>query len=230
MKNILYINGSPRGEGESTSGVILRDIHRILVSDGPGHGEPDLLTLPVQKGRREEEILRRMDEADAWVIAFPLYIFALPGHLTWWLMRYEEYRTRGGACRPIRIYAAANCGFPEPSHCRSALTVIRLFCRRNGLDWRLGIAMGKGEPYKQMKDMPLTSRMKSGILEAYKTLAADMAAETPAAGDIFPVSLRMPDSLYRLMGTVGWKLRIRKSGLKGKDLHARPLLTPPARV
>ena len=223
MKKIIYINGSPRGVGNSTSGVILKDIAGILKTAGLDKGEAWIIDLPVKTGQNEEEILASMDEGDIWIIAFPLYIFSLPGHLAWWLECFEKHRSRDGNRKDIKVYAVANCGFPEATHCNSALQIVKFFCRRNSLDWRLGIAMGKGESYKQMKDVPLKSMMKSGILSAYRVLVEDISGKKQASGETLSVAIRLPVFLYNLMGSIGWRMTALKSGLKTKDLYARPL-------
>jgi len=225
MRRILYINGSPRGKNTSSSVQILEDIAGILRESKADKEELSILSLPRKTDGETEGILQEMDSADIWVVSFPLYVDALPGHMTWWFRQYELYRRQRTMKKNICVYAVVNCGFPESIQCEGALDILRLFCRKNGMEWRVGIAVGMGGSYWSMKDIPLRSFMKSKILRAYEALAADMGKESPIAPRNLFVSARFPLFLYLLFGTAGFKSQAKKHGLNKRDLYARPLIT-----
>lgn len=217
MRKILYINCSPRNEKISTSAVVLRDLGNFLKE------EVAIFTLPRIIQEEKESVLATLDSFDIWIIAFPLYVDVLPGHLTWWLKEYENYRKENGIAKNIKVYGIANCGFPEPEQNREALNIMEIFCRKNGLEWRFGIGLGMGEPYKQMKNIPIQSKNKKEILGAFKRVEEDLKnIDSSNKGNSF-VSVKFPKSLYKLMGSLGWVLQARKNGLKRSDLYARPL-------
>jgi hypothetical protein len=225
MRRILYINGSPRGENASSSVQILKDIAGILRESGGGKEEASILSLPRKTDGETEDILQEMDTADIWVVSFPLYVDALPGHMTWWFRQYELYRRQNRKAKKIQLYAAVNCGFPEAVQCEGALDILEIFCRKNGMEWRFGIAVGMGESYKEMKNIPLRSFMKSKILRAYETLAADVGGISPIVPANLFVSVRLPRFLYLLLGTAEFKRQAKKHGLNNRDLYARPIIT-----
>ena len=165
-----------------------------------------------------------MEDSDIWIIALPLYVDTLPGHLTWWLKQFEMNRNTLSEKKRIRVYGIVNSGFPEARQNADALHILKFFCRKNALTWRFGIGMGMGEPYKQMKDMPLNSYMKRDILHAYQSLRDDLKDEESPEKENLYTAVRFPRFLYTMMGSVGWVSRARKNGLKKRDLYARPLL------
>lgn len=223
MKPILYINGSPRGEKRSSSAEILKDLASFLKEEELRDEEFTLLSLSCQMGGNIRKELQTMDEAEIWILSLPLYVDTLPGHLTWWLKQYEIYRNSCPEKSSIRVYGIVNCGFPEAVQNREALKILKIFCRKNGMDWRFGIGLGKGEPYKQMKNIPLRSFMKSHILEAFRALGNDLVNEDSCLEENHYVSVRFPPFLYRLVGSRGWKSRAKGNGLSTEDLFAKPL-------
>ncbi len=222
MKKILYLNGSPREKNSSNSYQILKDIASFLEDENISYGEPDILTLPRSYIVSGDEFFEKMDSADIWILALPLYIDTLPGHLSFWLKRYEEHRKELKAEKKIKVYAFINCGFPEAVQNRDALKIMEIYCRKNRLNWRFGIGLGMGEAYKQMKGIPLRSPLKRDILKSFRTLAADIENDNESEIENMFVSVRFPSLLYRLMGTAGWIQRGRKNGLKKKNLYACP--------
>lgn len=224
MKKILYINGSPRGESDSSSYLILKDIAGYLKEEGIRNEDAEIITIPRSLKKEKETILSIMDKADIWIMALPLYVDVLPGHLSWWLQEYQNYRMSQTERQNKRVYGIVNCGFPEAIQNADALRVLEIFCRKNDLQWRFGIGIGMGEPYKEMHDIPLRSWMKSEIFASYKALADDLQRDESTPNSNFFVQVKYPRFLYRIQGTFGWIFRARKNGLSRRDLYARPLL------
>jgi len=221
MKKILYVNGSPRGEKGSNSAQILRDLHGFLNEEGKH--ELSLLTLPRNIPSDPEHQLAELEQSDIWILALPLYVDALPGHLCRWLSLYQDYRGSLAEPRNIRVYGVVNCGFPEAVQNSDAISILEQYCRKNGLEWRLGIGIGMGEAYIQMSSMPLRSPGKAELLKAFQALSDDLSAETGAGNKRIYAKVKFPLWLYKLSGTFGWFIQARRNGLKLRDLYARPL-------
>lgn len=224
MKKILYINGSPRGEKGSSSALILQDIAAYLKEEGLSTADGEVFTIPRSIKKDTKPVLDTMDDADIWIIALPLYVDVLPGHLSWWLKEYENHRMAQKDTKNIRVYGIVNCGFPEAIQNADALKVLEIFCRKCGLQWRFGIGIGMGEPYKEMHGIPLRSWMKSEIFASYKALGNDLNREDSAGEKNYFVKVKYPRFLYRVQGALGWVLRSRKNGVSRRDMYARPLL------
>lgn len=223
MKKIMYINGSPRGEKSSSSALILKDIGGLLTADDSREEDTEIFTLPRNIKKETLPFLETMNDADIWIIALPLYFDVLPGHLTWWLQEYQRYRVSRNEMKKIRVYGIINCGFPEAEQNTGALRVLEIFCRKCGLEWRFGIGLGMGEPYKQMHGIPLGSRFKSEILASYKAIARDLKSEESTLENNYFVRIKYPRFLYRIQGAWGWVSSAKKNGVSRKALHARPL-------
>ncbi|MBF9016299.1 MULTISPECIES: NAD(P)H-dependent oxidoreductase [unclassified Oceanispirochaeta] len=224
MKKILYINGSPRGEKGSSSPLILKDIAAYLKDEGIRKEDAKVFTIPRSIKENTKSILETMDDADIWIIALPLYVDVLPGHLTWWLREYQNHRMSQENRKNIRVYGIVNCGFPEAIQNADALRVLEIFCRKSELEWRFGIGIGMGEPYKEMRAIPLRSWMKSEILASYKALGNDIHRDEAAPDSNYFVQVKYPRFLYRLQGAFGWIIRSRRNGVSRKAMYARPLL------
>ena len=222
MKKILYINGSPRGEEKSNSFHILKDIAAFLKEEGNINEEADILSLPRSFKINGDIFFEKMDSADIWIMALPLYVDSLPGHLCMWLKRYEEHRKLFKTVKNIKVYAVVNCGFPEAVQNKEALRILEIYCRKNRLDWRFGIGMGMGESYKQMGKIPLRSFVKSDILKSFRAVSADIYSESETGNSNMFVAVRFPCFLYRMIGSIGWVVKVKKNGLKKKDLYACP--------
>ena len=217
---MLFRNASPRGE-EGNSFFILKELRNWL-SEEPGYNDLDgILNLPRNINQSRVDILEKMYEADCWIISFPLYVDGLPGHLTWWLEQCEEYGKANQKKNEILVYTLINCGFPEAVQNRDALRIMKIFCRKSGLLWRLGVGIGMGEAYKKMGSMPLKSKGKAEILNSYQTIKKDLESDRSKEDFLF-ASVKFPRFLYRLMGTQGWKRQAVRNGIKAKDLYARP--------
>jgi hypothetical protein len=223
MNRILYINGSPRGEKGSNSAQILKDLGVYLKDEGVTGEEVSILTLPRIYPEEPESQFQILNNSDIWIIALPLYVDALPGHLCRWLKGFEEYRKIRENKRNIRVYAIVNCGFPEAIQTENALKTLEIFCLKSGLSWGFGIGLGMGEAYRQMASIPLRFWGKRELLNSFKALSSDLSTpESPSHGNLF-AAVKFPHRLYRIMGAFGWKSQIRKHGLKAGDLFAQPL-------
>lgn len=224
MDKILFINGSPRGEKDSSSALILKDIASFLKAEGVRKEDTEVFTLPRNIKQDPLPLVASMNEADIWIMALPLYVDVLPGHLTWWLQEYQKYRLSRSDMKKIRVYGVVNCGFPEAEQNAGALKVLEIFCRKNGLEWRFGIGLGMGEPYKEMHGIPLKSGLKKDILSSFQAIAGDLNRVDASHERNYFVRVKYPRFLYRIQGALGWILRSRKNGISRKAMYARPLL------
>jgi hypothetical protein len=180
MKRVCLLNGSLKGEMASSLEFLKRvsasmkdDVHidRITMKSG------------VNAGCRRET-LAAVANADAVVMAFPLFSYSLPGALTRFLEDFYCYVREGvGYNSRAKIYAVINCGFPEPGIIEEAIRVVRNFCTRLGLNYRFAIAIGSGPATVMTMKVPfLNPRLK----KAFMDLAKDARGErTVTTEDIF---------------------------------------------
>ena len=133
MKNILLVNGSPKGEKSTTYALL-----KYLESQLP---ETACQTISVKNYSTESEDLNCMvSAATDMVIAFPLYIDSIPAVTQNCL---EEIKKIPGK-KPTGLYVIVNCGFPEGEQIETALDIMQCFARSRGYTWKRGIGIGMG--------------------------------------------------------------------------------------
>ncbi len=182
---VCLINGSPSRE-KATSQVLVDLIdagldvaavenHRMLL--------PLKRRAPVPDGTLDALI-----DADVWVLAFGLYAYGLPAALT---RVFEELprrvEERGASLDGVRVYAVVNSGHGEPWVNEDALRVVRLYCRRMGLHWRFGVAIGGGMVVTMMRDIPLVNGPLRRALRRVCDDVLDPSEAPPADRSIRPI-------------------------------------------
>jgi Flavodoxin-like fold len=172
MKKICLLNGSLRGKDSSS----LQFLNRVSQDMATDDFQIQRLTVPAGTGGHSSpETLAVMADADALVVAFPLFYYTLPGALTGLLEDFAYHVQNGGHRNErMRVYAIVNCGFPEPGINREAIRVVKNFCARVGLDYRFSIAIGTGPVTVMTMKVPLlNSRLKGAFIRMVKDMKAD---------------------------------------------------------
>jgi hypothetical protein len=226
---ILLVNGSPK-PSSSASGAILDMVRAKL---GEGHDIAEL--VPGRKGQAGPKAL----DADAILIAFPLYVDGLPSALLEWLTSFVADRYEAGKVtrdqRKTAVFAICNCGFYEGVQTRSALRIVRNFARRCGFSWRGGLGIGSGGMVEAVARVPENAWIKREVSRGIVAIAQGILAwgrlddDARRAGDRrFEESLRyvshgMPRFAYILAAHAGWRSIARRNGLDPGALKAKPI-------
>ena len=158
-----------------------------------------------------------------FVLVTPLYVDAFPALATHALECIAT--ARSGSPAPAQFAAIVNCGFPEPEHIRTALRIARHFAAAAHYDWAGGLPLGAGGTVN-----PRTPLDAQRGPTTHVTSALDLAAPCLARGEAIATDAieqmaasPMPDTVYRLMGDLGWRYQVYKNGLAQAALRARPL-------
>ena len=176
--------GSPKIKSPSTSGVLGEELLGRLAKAG---WQTESLTLKPSTFREagQAELLAAVDRADLILLAFPLYIDALPYLVTKALEVIAEHRRAAGdAARPQGLFGLANNGFPEAHQNNLALSILRRFAARTGMTWLGGMALGAGEG--MIGGRPLTAKGANGIPLFRISQALDAAGAALARGEALP--------------------------------------------
>lgn len=223
MKNIVLINGSPKVNEESTS--------KFLIEMAGSHIDDTMFkktfinirqSLTMHKTHEDFEVI---SNADALVIAFPLYIFCMPGILTRYLEDYYKYYLENKKGKNnLKVYAIVNCGFPEPYINLEAVNVIKSFCRHINADFRFGILQGGGGMLLGAKDAPFMKKTLNSLNHEFSKIATDLQSDSINKIDNASISVNFPGWLYLFMGSKGWFHTARKNGLQRKDLYRKPYI------
>lgn len=220
MKNIALINGSPKVNEAATSGFLI---------ETAGNQMDDTLFKKTFINIRQSFTMHKTHEdfeaisnADALIIAFPLYIFCMPGILTRYLEDYYKYYIESKNKKSPKVYAVVNCGFPESDICLEAVNVIKSFCRHINANFRFGILLGGGGMILGAKDAPFMKKTLNRLNNEFAAIAADIQSDSQNKIDNVSIPVNFPRWLYLFMGDKGWFASARKNGLQKKDLYRKP--------
>ncbi len=194
MKKICLINGSLRGKDSSS----LQFLNRVSANMGADDFQINRLTVPAGlNGHSSPETLAVMADADALVVAFPLFYYTLPGVLTRLFEDFGRHIQNGGRRnKRMKVYAIVNCGFPEPRINEEAIRVMKNFCMRLGLRYRFSIAIGTGAvTVMTMKAPFLNPRLK----RAFRRMVDDMKTDTTEPREDVLIKPAIPKSIILLI-------------------------------
>jgi len=223
VRRALLLVGSPRTR-KSTSASLGGYLTEQLAARGV---ETETLQIYTAFSSRERAraALAAVDAADLLVLAFPLYVDALPAPVVAALEAIVANR-RAGAARPGRLAAIANCGFPEAAHNATALAICAEFARQAGLGWLGGLALGGGEGLVHGAPLVELGGRGAAIRQSLDLAAAELAEGRPipqSARDRLARSV-IPSWLYRLMGGYGWRQQASRYGMQ-HNLRRQPYLS-----
>lgn len=221
MRNIVLINGSPKLNEPSASEYLLS-----LVGSQIDEANINKIFINVRqsiKQHKTQEDFVTISKADALIIAFPLYVFCMPGLLTRFLEDYHSfYIEHGMTSNSTKVYAIVNCGFPEPGINLEAVRVIRSFCHHVNAHFRFGILIGGGPMLLDANDAPFMKKTIKNLNDAFLNIATDIKSNDMKSLGNIDIGLNFPRRLYLFMGNRAWFALARKKGLKKKDLYKRP--------
>jgi hypothetical protein len=186
----VFINGSLRGR-KATTTSLLKALERELGSSAVEAMNLQIRARPDGGFTMESFVI--LKGAKAIVIAFPLFVYCLPGALmafmeNWYLAVSRE----GRAGMKTRVYAIVNSGHAEPEINTEAIRVIANFCRRTGFDFRFAIAVGCGPLVKATIDVPLIG---SKARKAIASMASDIVHSDDAVHGTILVRPPLPKRL-----------------------------------
>ncbi len=218
MQDIVLLNGSPRVSG-STSMKLL-DLLKNRLDDDCGATIIEAGKSILHKNQLQD--YTRMEKAKAIVIAFPLYVYCLPGALVEFLSGYREYVSSIGKPANQKIYAIINCGFPESGINNDAALVIKHFCNEIHAAYRFSVLIGSGGMLQPLKILPPVNKMWRRIGSAFDQIIGDMR-DGEIATDIH-IDSKLPRKLFFFIGQTNFTVIAKKNGIKRKEIFRKPYL------
>jgi hypothetical protein len=222
-KTALFLIGSAKPASESTSEALATHLAQRMEQQGVATATMHVARA-LRTETRTEELLQAVDAADLFVLAFPLYVDALPCLATEALERIAAHRQTQPSPTPAAFLAIANCGFPEVQHNETALAICEQFAVEAGFRWAGGLALGEGGA---INGQPLVKAggMVHNVVAALDLAAAALAEGEPAPAEANALMARpfIPTRAYMLMGDIGWLRQARRNRVV-THLRARPFV------
>ncbi len=208
--NLMLINGSPKASG-SASAEILKELKSCIggctVSECAFHVNSKLTPA----------LIDEIAVQDTLVFAFPLYVDGIPSHLLHVLVQLEEeLKSRP---RERTAYVVVNAGFYEGRQCVNALDMVKIWCEKAGVCWGQGAGIGGGGMLAGLSNVPAGKGLKKNSSPALRKLA-DAICEGKSGENEY-VTPSFPRFLYITGGNMGWRMQVKKNGLKVSDLSLR---------
>jgi len=216
MKNLILLNGSPQRKG-STSMKML-DLFKDSLDNDFKASVIEASKSILQKNQLQD--YEKMGKADAIVLAFPLYIYCLPGVLEEFLVGYRDYICSAGKVVEQKIYAIINCGFPESRINEDAALVIKSFCDEIHAKYCFSVLIGGGGMLQPLRRFPSVNKMWRKIKFAFNQIILNVEEERGKA-DIY-IDSKLPKRLFYFIAETNFSVVAKKKGIKKKDLFNQP--------
>ncbi|MCH1983287.1 NAD(P)H-dependent oxidoreductase [Ruminococcus sp. OA3] len=211
---ISLINGSPKTKG-SASGVILKELQELLSP------KDHIVNLHFTKHRPDEGDVDLLQDCDAIVFAFPLYVDALPSHLVSCLIQLENSFKNTAFPHNCTVYAIVNCGFYEGRQNVLALDIMKCWCEKAGVVWGGGLGIGGGGMMPVLGNIAPGKGPKKNFSHALETLSDRISRRESGKNICF--SPNFPRFLYKIAAEIGWRQAVKNNGLKTHDLWNRQI-------
>ena len=233
VRNALLIVGSPKIKHRSTSSILGEYLIEIMKSSG---WKTEVLKLKgsLRREKGQVELCSAVDRSDLIILAFPLYIDALPYLVTKAFEVIARHKKTLQVKKPQSIFTIINNGFPEFHQNALALAICRFFADQCGISWAGALAMGAGEVIGGEQELTKTKR--SGppvkhVIEALDKAGADLAKGSAVSLNVqsliskIPIPI-VPFGIWRWMftklGRQRWKQQALENGVRKVKMYTKP--------
>ncbi|MDL1982422.1 MAG: NAD(P)H-dependent oxidoreductase [Deltaproteobacteria bacterium] len=232
-RNALLIVGSPKMKHRSTSGILGEYLTEILKTSG---WKTEVLKLKgsLRREKGQVELCSAVDRSDLIILAFPLYIDALPYLVTKAFEVIARHNKTLRVKKPQSVYTIINNGFPEFHQNALALAICRFFADQCGISWAGALAMGAGEAIGGGQELTKTKR--SGppvkhVIEALDKAGADLDKGSAVSLNVQSLISKTPIPIvpfgiwrwiFTKLGGKGWKRQALENGVKKEEMYAKP--------
>lgn len=212
---IAYINGSPKKE-KSNSEILIEMLKEQMESKLQGRH------YRINTRYIDEKVCEELFQMDMWVIAFPLYVDAIPSHFLYIMETLEAYGRQLNQDKP-KVYLLLNNGFYEGHQNAIAFDVMKNWCVRCDLDYRGGIGLGAGEMLGSLQGVPVGKGPLKNLGDGFKIMIQSMENEQKEEYKDEQKTLinpNFPRFAWKFMATHSfWMKQAKRNGLSKKDMY-----------
>ncbi|EKQ55022.1 MULTISPECIES: hypothetical protein [unclassified Clostridium] len=213
MTNLCIINGSPR-KGKGTSGYLINELIKLF------NGNIRVKEYYISNLIANKTLLSEITSYNKIIFVSPLYADCFPSTMLEFMSVFEEFIKEKGNVK-LDMYCLVNCGFIEGTQNKTAINIMKNYCNRLKFNWRCGVGLGGGEFIAGSKDMPLNSRMKRPVYNAFLALKEDIENSSYEIKNDILTNAKMPKFIFKIAGNLAWKAMAKKNNLKPKDLYGQ---------
>ena len=223
-KKAILLVGSAKPEGNSSSEAIGTYLLDQLGKEGV-ESQTYFVHRAMRSEARQRVLHQDIDDADIFILAFPLYVDCLPYLVIKALEGIAAHRKTSSVDRQPHFLAIANCGFPEAQHNDVALEICQHFSEQARLCWMGGLSLGGGGMVGGRSLVESDGRV-GNITAALGLAAQALAADKPVPVQAVQMMAKpaIPSGMYTAMGNMGWVFEATRQGALRK-LRAKPFMT-----
>jgi len=215
---LFIINGSPK-PGKNNTEVLLKNFARGF-AETPGN-EAEMFRMNHEEAYREAA--QRFEGAEAVLIAFPLYSYAMPAGVK---MFFEELEPLLGKCRGKKVGFLVQYGFAEAIHARPLEAYLGHLATI--LDCQYLGTIIKGGCDSLSKNEKANRKIQQGAYEIGKTFGAtggfdQKQLDTYAAPEVQKKQNRLLLGIVlKILNKIYWEASMKKNGVTREESFARP--------
>lgn len=201
---LAFINASPKPKN-TVSGNLLHILAQFLQPQQP------LPVFRLQTVHPCPAVLNRLADYSTLVLAFPVYLDALPAHLICILEQLAPILRPG-----TRVYTLANCGFYEGEQTIGCHRIVKNWCSKNSFCYAGGVGVGGSGSIWLLKKLPAFLGLRRSLDRALSALALAILQQR-----LLPVvyaTVNYPRFCYLLGAELSWNQKGRKHGLSPQEL------------
>jgi len=211
MINLCVINGSPRKQN-SGSTYLISELNKLLDNN------VETKEYYISNLMKDKTLLEEIISYDKIIFTSPLYADCFPSTMLEFMAAFEDFIKEKDTIK-MDMYCLVNCGFLEGTQNKIALNIMKIYCMRLGFNWRFGVGIGGGEFMTGSKEMPLNSRIKKPVYNAFLALKEDIENNSDGQVDNILTNAKIPKFIFKFAANIGWKSMAKKDNLKTKDLY-----------
>lgn len=213
MINLCIINGSPRKENSGSS-YLISELFKLL-DNNVNQKEYYISNL-----MKDKTLLEEIISYDKIIFASPLYADCFPSAMLDFMATFEDFIKKKDSIK-MDMYCLVNCGFLEGIQNKTAINIMKIYCNRLNFNWRFGIGIGGGEFMTGSKNIPLNSRIKRPVYNAFIALKEDIENNSNDPFNNILTNAKMPKFIFKFAANILWKSMGKKNNLKAKDLYKK---------
>ena len=148
------------------------------------------------------EFVKKLEQAEAFVIGAPLYVDGLPAQAVKLLEMLMDFDLTDK-----RVYVVSNLGFYEGAQICNLFDIVRNWCVRMQMVYGGGLAVGAGPMVRAVKNLPLVNKDIEKGLEQL----ADHIRRSEAMENIY-AQTKIPRVVYQQAAHMSFRQTLKQNG------------------